>query len=174
VCFAGCAAVAVANTRARESVIALSQGANKTYSIVSESMAPDIPRGALVAATDVGTPKRGDVVVVSTASLPGVDASEVAQIVKRVVGLPGERIEGRDGSVYVNGEPLAEPYASGRTEFGSQAVTLGPDEYFVLGDNRANSKDSRFFGPVPRSALKGRVIRILAPPSKAGAVPGSR
>jgi signal peptidase I len=95
-------------------------------------------------------PQRHDIVVLD---LPGVDEL----LVKRVVGLPGEEVAIRRGVVYVDGQPLAEPFPHGTPVYDVPAVRLGPLSYFVLGDNRSNSNDSRFFGPVTASEIVGRV-----------------
>lgn len=78
-------------------------------------------------------------------------------IVKRIVGMPGERAWYSDGKVYINGEVLEEEYPTmiGRN---GKAVQLGDDEYYVLGDNRSNSKDSRSFGAVKKEQIKGKEI----------------
>ncbi len=80
--------------------------------------------------------------------------------VKRVIGVPGDAVLGKGGYVYVNGEPLREPYLydSASYEFGPFKVP--PDEYFVMGDNRAESRDSRHWGFVPRRLLKGRAALV--------------
>jgi len=80
--------------------------------------------------------------------------------VKRVVGTPGEVVEGRAGAVYVNGVRLREPYTRGRPtdDFGPYKVP--PEAYFVLGDNRTESRDSRHWGFVPRRLLRGRAAAI--------------
>lgn len=104
--------------------------------------------------------------------------------VKRCIGLPGETLEIRDGEVYVNGELVTEPkivkdifYTNvvggtgpGRGTYGmkGQKFTVPPDSYFVLGDNSANSKDSRFWGFVPFENLRGEAIFIYLPPSRIG------
>jgi signal peptidase I len=96
-------------------------------------------------------PARGDVVVLDS---PRVDDE---LLIKRVIGLPNETITIRDGRVYVNGILLDEPYVLGYCNFGScnGEWHLGPDEYFVLGDNRSHSLDSHSFGPVSRSSMIG-------------------
>jgi signal peptidase I len=80
-------------------------------------------------------------------------------LIKRVVGLPGDVLEGRDGRLWRNGRPVAEPYLPPRTvtsDFGPVRIQL--DHYWMMGDNREDSADSRYFGQVPRSALVGRAI----------------
>jgi signal peptidase I len=71
--------------------------------------------------------------------------------------LPGETVEIRQGVIYVNGEALAEPFPHDMTPFDMAPITLGPLSYFVLGDNRSNSNDSRAFGPVTLDRILGRV-----------------
>ncbi|MFH1430482.1 MAG: signal peptidase I [Candidatus Uhrbacteria bacterium] len=105
----------------------------------------------------VREPDRGDIVVFRYPFDPG------QFFIKRIIGLPGERVEIRDGVVRVandehpNGFSLVEFYlGDGVTTPGSRKVTLGPAEYFVLGDNRRQSFDSKDFGPITRSAIIGR------------------
>jgi signal peptidase I len=98
----------------------------------------------------VRAPLRTDIVVVD---LPHLDD----MLVKRVVGLPGETIAVRQGLVYVNGAPLMEPFAHGVDRATMAPLRLGANEYFVLGDNRGDSNDSRYFGAVPRERIVGRV-----------------
>ena len=99
--------------------------------------------------------RRGDVIVFRFPGDPDVD------YVKRVIGEPGDRVELRTGVVYVNGRPLDEPYLR-REAAESQAsyheVTVPADSYFCMGDNRDHSLDSRAWGPVPRSMVKGRAF----------------
>ena len=86
--------------------------------------------------------------------------------VKRVVGLPGDTVEFRDGVLYINDAPLDEPYLNpARARFmGNRApVTLGEDEYYVLGDHRDRSSDSRRVGPIRRRAIRGRVLCVFWP-----------
>ena len=92
-------------------------------------------------------------------------------LIKRVVALPGQTVAMQAGKVLVDGAPLSEPYASAATpaanlppEFFEMAPRkMEPGEYWVLGDNRGNSDDSRFNGPLPGDAISGRVTRILLP-----------
>ena len=87
------------------------------------------------------------------ANVEGEDA-----LVKRVVGLPGETIEGRAGAVYIDGQRLSEPYLPHgliSTTFGPVRIPLG--RYFVLGDNRQFSNDSTHWGPIARGSMLGRI-----------------
>jgi signal peptidase I len=95
-------------------------------------------------------PQRGDIVVLD---LPEMEE----MLVKRVVGLPGERVEILNGVVYINGEPLPEPFPHDLTAYDMPELALPPLNYFVLGDNRGNSNDSRAFGGIHRDHIVGRV-----------------
>ena len=98
----------------------------------------------------VRAPERGDIVVVD---LPEMEE----MLVKRIVALPGELVEIHRGVVYVNGAPINEPFAHDTIEYDMPRLMLEPLSYFVLGDNRGNSNDSRSFGPVHRDQILGRV-----------------
>jgi signal peptidase I len=106
-------------------------------------------------------PRRGDVIVFRYPRNPQ------EYFIKRVIGLPGEKIQIKDGNVYIynidnpQGIILKEPYLPAGTKtynLNKEVISLGNDEYFVLGDNRNSSKDSRSFGPVKRSFIIGRVL----------------
>ena len=98
--------------------------------------------------------ERGDVVVFWYP----LDRSK--SFIKRVVGLPGETIEIRDGHLYINGEELADQYVPAgyidSSNYGPREIP--PGEYFVMGDHRDSSNDSRVFGPVPRSFIYGKAV----------------
>lgn len=130
------------------------------YDIASESMDPTLEVGETVWAVRLYTPpERGDVIAFVNPMAP--DSDEI--VIKRVVGMPGERVEAYDGVVHANYGPLNEGVwvdAPAPTEdFGP--FELGDGEYFMMGDNRSRSADSRMFGPVPRSALLYRVVSGL-------------
>ena len=90
--------------------------------------------------------------------------------IKRVIGVPGDRIEVRDGTVIVNGQPLEEDYVPSeyRDQSEMPSTTIGPDEYFVLGDHRSSSNDSRTWGMVPRRYIYGKAVFIYWPLEKMG------
>ncbi len=110
----------------------------------------------------VGAPQRGDVVVF----LPPTNA-QTDDLIKRVIGLPGEMVEIREGSVWINGARLEEIYVSGTT-YPENAWQLGEDDLFVMGDNRPISLDSRSFGPIRRSQVVGKAWLIYWPPVEWG------
>ncbi len=103
-------------------------------------------------------PRRGSVVVLEAPDDPG------RWDVKRLIGLPGELIEWQAGQFSINGTPLQEPYARLSAQGPgdhqeSRTVRLGPREYFVAGDNRPSSRDSRHYGPVSRNRLVAEAER---------------
>ena len=112
--------------------------------------------------------RRGDIVVFKYPDEPDRD------FIKRVIGLPGETVELRNKKVYINGKPIDEPYVhflSPPSSTGQEVtsadvrenyapVTVPPDHYFVMGDNRDNSQDSRYWGFLPRDYVKGKALLI--------------
>ena len=108
----------------------------------------------------------GDIVTIRTRDLPQHD--DGPNIIKRVIGLPGDAIEIKDGIVYRNNQPLQEPYLPPTTITEVRnpdyaQVRLGPDEYYVMGDNRAVSLDSRSIGPIPADHMIGEVLLRFYP-----------
>ncbi len=103
---------------------------------------------------------RGDIIVFER---PAEEGSQSKDLIKRVVGLSGETVEGRDGAVFVNGQRLKEPYlAPGVTSSSFPAQRVPPGHVWMMGDNRSNSRDSRVFGAVPESKVVGRAfIRVF-------------
>jgi signal peptidase I len=98
---------------------------------------------------------RGDVVVFE--SVPGDGATK--DLIKRVIGLPGETVESQDGHILINGRVLKEPYLGPSVVTGAlEKITIPPGHYWVMGDNRPNSRDSRFFGAIPKSLIIGRAF----------------
>jgi signal peptidase I len=152
----------------------------KPYRIPSESMAATlVPRDRVLVnrlVYDVSQPKRGDIVV--------IDSKAVGRIlIKRIVGLPGDTLALRGGHVYVDGRRLEEPYVrrlDGRAEptepfLGTgepwaleQPYTVPPGHYFLMGDNRTVSDDSRDWGPAPRSEIVGRAFFTYWPLTRLG------
>lgn len=90
-------------------------------------------------------------------------------LIKRVYGLPGETISCEDGIIYINDKKIEDSYAYGKTK-DFKAITLGSDEYFLLGDNRGVSLDSRIFGPINKKHIDGKTDFIIWPFKKFGKV----
>lgn len=121
-------------------------------------------------AYDFGHPRRGDVIILKD---PSEDGDKKRLLVKRVIGVPGDSLEVKDGQLYVNGELQVEPYTDSEIEDGDfKAVTVGEGHYFVMGDNRhlGASKDSRIFGEVDEKAIKGKAELILWPITRWGSL----
>lgn len=133
------------------------------YQVHLHSMIPTLEEGDMILVSKLsyklGSPGRQDVVVF----LPPVQGAE-KDYVKRVIGLPGDTLDIKDGKVYINNEPLIEPYAQGPTNGGKyNHITIEPGTVFVMGDNRTNSSDSRMFGPVSTDKLEGKVLLVFWP-----------
>lgn len=115
-------------------------------------------------------PHQGEMVVIHARGqlglpiTPDPDARDL-NLTKRVVGVPGDVVVGRNGRVFVNGRK-ADDIATDAFP----ATQLGPKQYFVLGDNRSESQDSRAFGPVPRSAIFARLVLVYWPLGRFGTV----
>ena len=107
-------------------------------------------------------PNRGEVIVFQFPLDP------TREFVKRIIGLPGDRVEIKSGVVYINSKELPEPYLSPAISrrHNIDSLYLSKDQYFVLGDNRAASNDSRDWGPVPKENIVGKVWFVYWPASK--------
>ena len=111
--------------------------------------------------------RRGDLVVAKVPGLPG------RHFVKRVVALPGECLALQEGLLMINDNHFPEPYLYGLPAYlgtGNHSWQVGEGEYFLMGDNRAHSTDSRNYGPVAHEAIVGRVSRRIWPPARWGAL----
>ncbi len=114
-------------------------------------------------------PQRGDVVVFSpTDKLREQNFKDA--FIKRVIGLPGDKVEVRGGKVYVNGQAIREKYIEEAPEYKYGPVTVPKDQYLVLGDNRNNSYDSHYWGFVPRENLIGRAVVRFWPFNRLGTI----
>ena len=104
-------------------------------------------------------PERGDVIVFHPPPQQGGDKKD---FIKRVIGKPGDTVDVRDNQLFVNGHEVAEPFIKARTDCSGQYchVVLGQDQYFVMGDNRTNSSDSRIWGPVSANKIIGKALLI--------------
>jgi signal peptidase I len=166
----------------------------QAFSIPSASMSPQLLVGDRVVVSKLAyrlhDPNRGDIVVFDCppgagCPEPGVEPSLVVrgllglleavglraqsteEYIKRVVALPGETVEGRDGDVFVDGRRLVEPYlppSATTSDFGPEVV--GESELWVLGDNRRNSSDSRVFGSIEQDTVVGRATHRVWPPTR--------
>ena len=112
----------------------------------------------------IGDIQRGDMVVF------WFPVDPTKSYIKRVIGLPGDVIEVDNGTVYVNGKALKEDYVPDeyRDRMSMSPYTVGSDEYFVLGDHRSSSNDSRSWGAVPRNFIYGKAVFVYWPLSKLG------
>lgn len=116
---------------------------------------------------DVTSPQRGDIVVFNpTKTLEQQNFHEA--FIKRVIGLPGEKVEIKEGKVYVNNSPLKEGYIEAPPNYQWGTVTVPPNSYLVLGDNRNDSYDSHYWGFVPRKNIIGRAMFRFWPLNRFG------
>ena len=145
----------------------------QTFFIPSKSMNPTLHVGDRILVNKLsvrfGTINAGDIIVFKKPPAEHCDDGTYTDLVKRVIGLPGQTISSRGNDVLINGVVLKEPW----TYFHPlsppiKKTTLRANEYFVMGDNRANSCDSRFWGPVPRSDIIGKVFFRIWPLSRIG------
>jgi signal peptidase I len=136
----------------------------QAFFIPSESMLPTLHKNDRVLVNKLSyrlhEVHRGDVVVFEAP--PGAGTTTVKDLIKRVIGLPGETIEGRGGEIYIDGKPLDEPYLPPNVrskDFAPERIPSG--RYWVLGDNRQDSRDSTFFKSIDRGSIIGRAfVRI--------------
>ena len=113
-------------------------------------------------------PHRGEIAVFHAPALAKVRCSEGGTFLKRVIGLPGEQVSEKDGFFYIDRRKLAEPYIPflSRDAVTARWPPLGPKQYFVMGDNRIGSCDSRTWGAVPRASFIGPVVATYWPPTR--------
>lgn len=127
-----------------------------------ESMVPTLHTDERVAVEKLtrygGLPERGDIIIVKYPNMDGT-------FVKRAIGLPGDTVEIKNSTVYINGEPLEETYTSQEPYADMEAITVPEDQVFVMGDNRAHSLDSRadYIGSIPRESIVGHGLFVIWP-----------
>lgn len=149
------------------------------HEIIGASMEPNFYNKEYILTDKISyrfhEPNRGDVVILKAPNNPEVD------YIKRVIGLPNERLKVANGSVFINGEKLYEPYLKDATTLfpGSYMqegveITIPEGFYFVMGDNRSHSSDSREFGPITLQSLIGRAFIRYWPPQHFGSLPSVR
>jgi signal peptidase I len=143
------------------------------YIVDGSSMEPNFHNGEYLLVDKVsyrlGDPQRGDVIVLHPPNNPGLN------YLKRIIALPGDKVESKEGQISVNNVALNEPYLSAedqalQTDKEPFSYTMKTDEYFVMGDNRGHSSDSREFGPLPRANIIGRTLIVLFPVKNFGIV----
>jgi len=137
------------------------------HEVVGRSMDPSYEDGEYLMANKIqyqfSEPKRGDVIIFKY--------SETQDFIKRIIGLPGETVGLQDGRIYIDGKTLNESeylndaiYTSGSDSLHEgETITLGENEYFVCGDNRPHSSDSRTFGPIAREKIKAKAWLVYYP-----------
>lgn len=144
--------------------------ASTIYDVTTGSMEPAVDPGDHVRVVPESSSRpykiqRGEIIVFRAPSAErGMCAgSPVSQLVRRVIGLPGERISSHGNTVLINGSPLAEPWLPANEPLGKpiKTTTVPADSYYVLGDNRPDSCDSRYWGTVPQSLVLGKVVSVI-------------
>ena len=127
-----------------------------------DSMKNTLKNGDILLLYKLGSINRLDIIVLD-------EEKDNEKIIKRVIGLPGETVAIKKGKIYINDKVIDDEYAYGETSDYNK-VTLKDDEYFILGDNRLISKDSRYFGPIKDNEIKGKIVFRLFPFTKIGTV----
>ncbi|KUK79753.1 MAG: Signal peptidase I [Microgenomates bacterium 39_7] len=150
------------------------------HQVNGKSMEPNFKSGDYVLTDKIsyrfGTPQRGDVVVFHAPSSANCPQGTGCDFIKRIIALPNETIEVKNGNFYINSNLLEEEYidSSVSTDAGeytrNRSITLSGDEYFVSGDNRPYSSDSRAWGPIHKSAIVGKAFFRYWPPESMGTI----
>lgn len=151
------------------------------HQVNGQSMVPNFQSGEYVLSDKisyrVGDPKRGDVIVFHAPESANCPKGTGCDFIKRVLGLPGETIEVHDDAIWVDGQKVEEPYIPEEFETlpgpatKGQSITLGPNEFMAVGDNRPYSSDSRSWGPISRSDIVGKAFIRYWPLTVAGRIP---
>lgn len=141
--------------------------------IPSDSMVPTLEIGDRLVIEKVSphyrSPQRGDIVVFTPPdALQAIGYSANDVLIKRVIGTPGHQVAVHDGRVYLDEEPLQEPYTAAPPNYQLPPITIPDDTYLVLGDNRNNSNDSHIWGLLPAEDIRGRAIFRFWPPNRIG------
>ena len=145
----------------------------QTFFIPSGSMEPTLHVGDRILVNKLsvrfGTINVGDIIVFKAPPTEHCDDGSYSDLVKRVIGLPGQTITSKSNTVYVNGKPLKEPWKYWPDlNPAIKKLKVPVNNYYVMGDNRANSCDSRFWGTVPRSDIIGKAFFRMWPLSRVG------
>jgi signal peptidase I len=141
--------------------------------IPSGSMLPTLQINDRLIVDKVGyhfrRPERGDIVVFApTEKLQEQNYKDA--FIKRVIALPGEKVEVKNGKVFINDQPIQENYVEDRPAYQYGPVYVPDNQYLVLGDNRNNSYDSHYWGFVPREKIIGRAVVRFWPPNRVGSI----
>lgn len=140
----------------------------ENYRVVGHSMVPTLEDSQFLVVNKLDyrlrEPRRGDIVVFFD------PRNADRKLIKRIIGLPGELVETRGGQVFVDGEPLNEPYIQNRAGYSKPPAQVPEGNYYVLGDNRANSSDSHNWGTLPEAKIVGRAWFSYWPPDMWGTV----
>lgn len=148
----------------------------QAFQIPSASMHPTLLEGDRVLVNKLSYRlhdiNRGDVVVFRRPVNMSAGPNDPEDLIKRVVGLPGDTLQTRGDTLYVNGRALHEPYlAKGTSTLNiDEPVTVPAGRIWVMGDNRGDSQDSRVFGPIPQDSVVGRAFVRMWPPSRMGSL----
>lgn len=150
------------------------------HQVNGQSMVPNFQSGEYVLTDKISyklrNPERGEVVVFHAPPAANCPTGTGCDFIKRVIATPGETIALQNSTYYVNGQPLEEDYIPADFEtlpgnyLKGRTVTLGPDEYFVSGDNRPYSSDSRAWGPISKNEIVGRAFFRYWPPQVVGVI----
>lgn len=151
------------------------------HEVNGQSMVPNFQSGEYLLTDKVsykmGEPQRGDVVVFHAPEKAQCAEGTGCDFIKRILGLPGEAVEVRDNAVWINGVKLDEPYIPADFQIlpgnatKDKTVQLGPNEYFVSGDNRPYSSDSRAWGAITIDEIVGKAFFRYWPPQAMGKLP---
>jgi signal peptidase I len=144
----------------------------QNFRIEGSSMEPNLHAGQYLIVNKftyrwLHPPERGDIIVFEYPRAPNRD------FIKRVIGLPGEKVEIRQGRVYINDQPLEEPYLPKLGSYSWGAQVVDEEQYFVLGDNRNNSSDSHTWGTLPEDNIVGKAWISYWPPQHWGLIRNS-
>jgi signal peptidase I len=141
----------------------------ENYRVVGYSMVATLEDNQVLVVNKLGyrlhDPQRGDIIVFRDPHTPN------RKLIKRVIGLPGETVEIQQGQVFINGQPLEEPYIQNPGYYSSPPTQIPDGQYFVLGDNRNNSSDSHSWGTLERDLIVGKAWLSYWPPRLWGVVP---
>ena len=141
----------------------------ENYRVVGNSMLPTLENDQYLAVDKLSyrlhEPQRGDIVVFRD------PRSSDRKLIKRLIGLPGESVEIKEGRVYINGQLLGEPYVAGPGYYSSSSTPIPAGHYYVLGDNRNNSSDSHSWGTLSSSLIVGKAWLAYWPPALWGMIP---